>query len=165
MDVVDKDDKVLYQLERTEILKQHLWHRGVATMIFNDKDELYIHQRSKKRSRNPGMYDIKCGGGVATGEDFEEATKRELEEETGIKNTEVTFLFKWPFVSKEENYIGRLYVCRANKVKMNTEKIEQGMFVLIDQIPELRKKYQFCPDAIVLLDKHIDFKKIQQQTL
>lgn len=62
--------------------KIHKIEVHVATICFNEKDEVFIVKRSQNRNLYPGLWE--CGGGMVwPGENFEEAVKRETRDELG----------------------------------------------------------------------------------
>ena len=58
---------------------------GVGIIILNDQNKIFVG----KRKDNPGDKWQMPQGGVDIGEDFVTAMKRELMEETGIKNIKI----------------------------------------------------------------------------
>ena len=56
---------------------------SVHAVILNSADELLVIRRSKESLVNSGKWDLP-GGKIEVGEDFDEALKREVMEETGI---------------------------------------------------------------------------------
>ncbi len=58
---------------------------GVSTgaMIFNDKGELFLCQRSKDATNEKGCWEVP-GGKVNFGETLQDAVKREIQEEYGV---------------------------------------------------------------------------------
>ena len=58
---------------------------GVGIIILNKKNEVFV----AKRKDNPGNKWQMPQGGVEDGEDFLTAMKRELQEETSIKNISI----------------------------------------------------------------------------
>jgi len=58
---------------------------GVGVILLNDKNQVFVG----KRKDNPGDKWQMPQGGVETGEDFTTAMRRELYEETSIKNIRI----------------------------------------------------------------------------
>ena len=58
---------------------------GVGIVVLNNKNQVFVG----KRKDNPGDKWQMPQGGVDTGENYVEAMKRELAEETGIKNIKI----------------------------------------------------------------------------
>src|SRR5262249_34827106 len=69
--------------------KQEAWdkgliHRIVRLMVENDKGELLLQHRSPTKNIYPDTWDPSAAGHVDAGEDYEEAMRRELQEELGL---------------------------------------------------------------------------------
>ena len=94
-DIVNENDEVVGQKPRSEVHAEGLRHRAVHVLIFNDEGELFMQKRSKSKDTWPGAWDSSCSGHVDSGEVYEVAAIRELDEELGWKPTgEMKMLFK-----------------------------------------------------------------------
>ena len=93
--VVDKDDHILEYRTRYDCHHDiSLTHRVTDIAIFNNKDELLLQKRSMQKDLFPGYYTLSAAGHVSKGEEYEEAAKRELEEELGVKNVPLQMVGK-----------------------------------------------------------------------
>lgn len=89
-DIVDDNDEVVGQLPRKLVHQlakdphniQNVRHRSISFMIFRDESrrEVYFQKRSSTKDVKPNCYDI-LGGHVTTGQSYDEAAFRELQEE------------------------------------------------------------------------------------
>ena len=93
MDVVDDEDRVVGVARRDTVARERLRHRGVAILIRDGSGSVYVHRRSMTKPFAPGAYDFVVGGAVAAGETYDDAARRELQEEVGITDTELRPLF------------------------------------------------------------------------
>lgn len=84
-DVVDQEDRVLYQAPRSVVHANHWLHRAVHIFVFNTRGELLIHRRSATKDEAPLKYTSSASGHLSAGEDYAIAAARELEEELGLK--------------------------------------------------------------------------------
>ena len=82
--VVDGNDRILRYARRSEVHGNNLRHRAVHILIFDEAGEVYLQQRSRWKDRHPLKWDSSAAGHVAARESYEEAARRELEEELGI---------------------------------------------------------------------------------
>jgi isopentenyldiphosphate isomerase len=90
-DVVDQEDRVLFQSPRSVVHANHWLHRAVHIFVFNSRGELLIHRRSATKDEAPLKYTSSASGHLSAGEDYAIAAVRELEEELGLK-ADVEFL-------------------------------------------------------------------------
>ena len=84
-DVVDDHDVVLRQATRHDVHAGNLRHRAVHIFIFNQRDELFLQKRSRKKDRHPCLWDSSASGHVAAGQTYDETARRELLEELGVQ--------------------------------------------------------------------------------
>lgn len=71
-------------LPRDEIHRRGLWHRAIVVAIINEKNEILLQQRSEKKEKNAGMWDISVAGHIASGQDALSAAAREINEEVSV---------------------------------------------------------------------------------
>jgi len=94
-DVVDEADRVVGRELRSAVHRRGLPHRAVHILVFNSADRLFLQKRSGTKDTWPGAWDSSCSGHVDSGEDFDQAARRELGEELGITEpVELVRLFK-----------------------------------------------------------------------
>ena len=160
IDIIDENDNVLYKASRTEVIEKDLLHRAAAVMVSNSKNEILIHQRAKNKDVFPGFYDFTVGGRVSSGESYEKAAIRELEEEIGIRNPKIKFLFKHNFFDKPPRVIMAVYSCKTDgPFKFQEGEIEKGYFIALDKLKDKVNKENFCPGCYEILQDYWGFKK------
>ena len=148
-DLIDQYDNVIGTASRSQMRKNNLLHRGVAIFILNSKGEIFVHKRTKTKDLYPSYYDMTCGGGVQSGETYEQAAKRELKEETGIKNVEIKPLFKLFYKSETHQVMQMNYTCTTDQpLTLQKEEIEFGSFMTIEELEALMQKESFGPNAV-----------------
>jgi isopentenyldiphosphate isomerase len=85
LDLVDENDQVTGQKKRSDIYREGMSNfRVVNLFLINSKGELWIPRRSAHKRIFPLCLDMSMGGHVASGESYEEALQRELQEELNI---------------------------------------------------------------------------------
>lgn len=133
--VVDEDDNIVGKATREECHSNSgLIHRSVYIFVMNDKNELFLQRRSMTKDLYPGYYTGSATGHVDYGEDYDEATRRELKEELGI-DAPLQKLGKVKSFSETEKEISSLYFCRYNgKVEFNKKEITEGLFMKIEDV-------------------------------
>ena len=88
LDLVNEKDEVIGEVWTSVAHKDPTKiHREVAIVVFNNKSEVLLQQRSFKKSHDPGEWKLTAAGHVGKGEDPKDAAIRELEEELGLKTT------------------------------------------------------------------------------
>jgi isopentenyl-diphosphate Delta-isomerase len=85
LDVVDAEDSVVGALERGEIHRKKLFHRSVHVFVVDEAGRIYLQRRSLNKQEHPGKWDSSASGHVGRGESYEEAARRELDEEIGMQ--------------------------------------------------------------------------------
>ena len=80
LDRVDENDKVIGQTTKDEAHKYAHIHRVAAVFVFAQDGNLYVQEHIKTGN----AYDHSVGGHVLRGESYDEAAKREAEEELDI---------------------------------------------------------------------------------
>jgi isopentenyl-diphosphate delta-isomerase len=85
LDIVDESDCVIGQKKRSEIYSQGLCNfRVVNAFVVNSLGQLWIPRRSAQKRIFPLCLDVSMGGHVESGETYEDALQRELEEELNL---------------------------------------------------------------------------------
>jgi 16S rRNA (adenine1518-N6/adenine1519-N6)-dimethyltransferase len=88
-DVVDEDDQVTGTATRAEVHARGLLHRAVHVFVHNKRGDILLQRRSLLKDAHPGVWDSSVSGHLDSGEDYEPAAIRELEEEMGISGAAV----------------------------------------------------------------------------
>jgi isopentenyl-diphosphate Delta-isomerase len=83
-DVVNDRDEVTGQATRREVHKQKLRHRSIHAIVFGSDGRVFLQKRSMLKDSSPGRWDASCSGHLNSGEDYDTAVVRELEEEIGL---------------------------------------------------------------------------------
>ena len=113
---------------------------GAGVILLNDKNEILLGRRTDN-----GYWDYPAGS-MELGESFEECTRREVLEETGLACGKLEFLMD---MSGEDSYYeypngdkvylaGILYICRdfTGEMKVQEEEAYEQRFFPVDKLPE-----------------------------
>lgn len=85
IDVLNEDGVLTGEvLPRSEVHKKGLWHRAIVVAIVNENNEILLQQRSEKKEKNAGMWDISVAGHISAGQDSLSAAAREINEEVSV---------------------------------------------------------------------------------
>lgn len=85
LDVVDADDQVVGQKSRWEVYRENSRNfRVINVFLVNYQRKLWIPRRSPQKRLFPSCLDVSIGGHVKSGESYEDALRRELQEELNL---------------------------------------------------------------------------------
>ena len=154
LDIVDDDDEVIGSASISDIYEKHFTHRIVHIFVFNG-ERMLLQLRSNEARFCPLHWCTAAAGHVKSGESYEEAAARELQEETFIQAKPV-FLFKDVYeydpaarkmlASFRAEYDGQL---------TPGDKVEKLEFFSLEKIGEMIKGGEkFHPELLFLLRKH-----------
>ena len=136
-DVVDAEDKVLYQETRTQIHRQGLLHRAVHIFVFNRAGQLFLQKRSMNKDTAPGKWVSSCSGHVDAGESYETAAIRELGEEIGLSSVTLDPLFKVEPCRETGNEFVWVYRCMSEgPFVLDQNEISDGKWVDLETLQD-----------------------------
>lgn len=139
-DIVNENDEVESQLPRSQAHAQHLRHRAVHLLIFNQAGEIFLQKRAAWKDVNPWLWDSGAAGHVAAGEDYETSAHREIREELGV-DCPLEKIGKLPPSEITGNEFIEVFIGR-HEGPFNLQKIEiaTGAFFKMSQIREWSAK-------------------------
>ena len=137
--------------DRKEVHEEGLWHRVSHLWIYNDKKEVLLQKRSKKKKLFAGLWTASSGGHLDDGETYTQTVIREAREELGIKIDAKKLIelgiFRLPSVDKTNWLIDNEFTkafalfLKEAKFKLDKEEVSEVKWLDIDRI------------RIMLLDK------------
>lgn len=143
-------------LPRSEIHKRGLWHRSIVVAIINENNQVLLQQRSEKKEKNAGMWDISVAGHISAGQDSLSAAAREINEEVCVMlgyRTEIKdFRYMYSFRKEEkfrDDFIERqfydFFILRTTGVDDKTlffqeEEVQAVKFTSLIEIQQMREK-------------------------
>ncbi|MGO8819662.1 MAG: NUDIX hydrolase [Desulfomonilaceae bacterium] len=158
LDVVDMDDKVVGQATRGEIHEKGLIHRAVHVFLFNSMGAIYVQRRSKWKDRYPLKLDSSAAGHVDSGETYNEAARRELQEELSIM-ADLAAILKVQACPETDNESVVLFEAHSDVPPVpDPEEICDGKFISPGELSELMKNDcdDFVPAFILLWDLYMN---------
>lgn len=156
--LVDGNDHVLGTMEKLQAHQLGLLHRAFSVFIFNSKNELLIHKRAEGKYHSGGLWTNSCCSHPFLNESFQEAAIRRVNEELGMKITEVEkvgvliYKVKLDHGLTEHEYD---YILKATSDKLPLLNLEEASEYSYETIESIRKKMENKPD-----DYTFWFKKI-----
>jgi len=113
---------------------------GCGALILNEKEEVLVMKRSNKCKNQHGHWQIP-GGAVEFNETFEDAIKREVEEELGIEIEveELLTLCNDIMPEEKQHWVTPQFLCKIKSgsiVNKEPEKCEEIKWLAFHQLPE-----------------------------
>ena len=150
IDVLDKQgNKTGIIKKKSEIKKDGDYHRAIAVLIINNKNEILMQKRSSRKRIYPNLWSIFVKGHVQSGESSIDACIRELSEEVGIniEQDELKYLYTIFEEVIKENFIERIfydtYILRKdfnlNDITIQEEELSDIKLVNYDEVRSLIK--------------------------
>ena len=159
-DFVDEDDVVIGSALHDDVYTKALPHRIVHVLLFNDKGEMALQLRSKNESFCPLHWSTAVGGHVQAGESYEEAARREYQEELGLVSD---LVFQDIFLytdARMKKFLGVFRSVYSGPFQVNPEEVEKVEYFNLDAIKNMIKNEEkFHPELLFLLKKLFDESK------
>jgi len=157
--IVDDCNRVVGTALRRDMRARNLSHRATYILVFNSSQELFVQKRTLTKDVFPGYYDPAAGGVVLAGESYLEGAARELEEEMGIREVPLEFLFEFHFGNERSRVWGRAFSCVYDgRITLQEEEIESGMFMPISDIIREMDEKPYTPDGAYVLRRYLGAK-------
>jgi isopentenyl-diphosphate delta-isomerase len=147
--LVDENDKTIGTMEKLKAHELGLLHRAFSVFIFNENDELLIHQRAFSKYHSGGLWTNTCCSHPKPDEDTLNAANRRLMEEMGIE-CELNHAFSFTYKAELDNQLtehefDHVYIGYSNEFpKPNPDEVNAWKYVSLDNL--LIDLYQ-KPDA------------------
>lgn len=114
------------------------WHRSVIAVLIDTKNRIFMQQRSFKKDKFPGLWDLSVAAHVMSGEDAITALIREFNEEIGVIISRNIQLRDCRFVSSFKN----IHEYDNKKLGHVVEKGFYEFFVIFMD----EKEFEFVPN-------------------
>lgn len=133
--VVDEKDQILGFRTRYDCHHDpHLIHRVAGVVIFDAKSRILLQKRSLNKDLNPGLWTISAAGHVMKGESYEEAARREMNEEIGI-SLPITFMKKFLCRTRQETEMTAIYRADSDgPFQIARDEVDEVRFFTKDQL-------------------------------
>ncbi|MFP4156943.1 MAG: NUDIX hydrolase [Opitutales bacterium] len=135
-DVVDGEDRVLRQEQRGIVHRERLFHRAVHVFVLNAAGQLFLQRRSFTKDSAPGKWVSSCSGHVDSGEDYDEAARRELAEEIGLREPgHLRPVFKEKPCAPTGNEFVWVYDCTSEgPFELDRDEVIEGQWIERDAL-------------------------------
>lgn len=151
VDIVDPQNQIIAQVEKTEAHARRLLHRAIISEVINAKGEWLLVQQATDR-QDAGQYVSPVGGHIRADEDELSALKREADEELGITMPRQKYVGKAIFdrkvLDRHENHYFILYEIFSSSVPvLNHEAVSYRRFGQKEMTQLLRENPSMFGDA------------------
>jgi isopentenyldiphosphate isomerase len=117
-----------------------------------------LQKRSGTKDMYPNYWTASCSGHVSSGDTYENAAIRELQEELGIINKNLTFMTKTIITyPKETEYVSyyKITIPKDQKIIINNEEISEYKFVAIKELISTYNDMQLTPDFEYIISHYL----------
>jgi isopentenyl-diphosphate delta-isomerase len=161
LDIVDNDDIVTGQADRSTIHRLGLQHRGVHVFLFDDDGRMLVQKRSADRASSPSLMDCSVSEHVQAGESYLEAAVRGLREEMGVEGIDLALRGKIQMEYGVNDYeISVIYEGRlkGKSVQFDPVEISEVRFMSLAEIQDeiANQKHLFCGWFIEIMNWYFD---------
>jgi isopentenyl-diphosphate delta-isomerase type 1 len=120
--LVDENDNITGYGEKMEVHQKGLLHRAFSIFLFNDKNQILLHQRAHSKYHSPGLWTNTCCSHLLENSTMEACVKERLEFEMGI-TVPVEFRFSFQYLTPFENGLteGILTLSKVNDILKDYE--------------------------------------------
>ncbi len=154
--IVDEKNTVLGSALRAVMRRDELIHRAAYVLVFNSRGQLFVQERTLTKDIFPGYLDLCAGGVVLAGEGYEESALRELDEELGVRDVGLEFLFDFYGEYLGQRVWGRAFSCTAEgPFILQPEEVSGGSFHSIDAVMGMIEEKPCTPDSIHVLLRYL----------
>ncbi len=171
--LVDEKNHILGTMPKAEVhQKKTPLHRAFSVFIFNNKGEILLQKRSARKKTWPGVWSNSCCGHPALGEKNEQAAKRRIKEELGlkVKNIKEIAPYRYKFSKNGimENEICPVLTISLKKVppkiKFDKKEVESVRWVdwheFLEEIKRQPRTYSpWCVKQAKILRRKLKIKK------
>jgi len=167
VDIVDAQDRILGRTTLDDCYSKGLLHRAVSIYAWDNKGQVLLQRRSLHDDWFPGYWTSSCTGHVRAGEDWREASRRELQEELGIKIDDLSLLFDYvvpPIRYGELIEYEMMYVVETNiresKITIDPVEVEEVRSFSSREFRNFFETNQsvITPDAIETYRRYVKIK-------
>jgi isopentenyldiphosphate isomerase len=153
VDVVDDRDHVLRVATRAQVRAENLLHRACYVVALDANDRIFVHLRTATKDVFPSHFDVTVGGVLAAGEAYDDAARREVEEELGVRPRDLRNVGSLRYEDAGNRVIGRVYECRVEPpLRLQQDEIASGEWLVNAAVDRQLRTLPFCPDGVVAFD-------------
>jgi isopentenyl-diphosphate delta-isomerase type 1 len=163
-EIVDINGNIIGKASRKQCHNNpKLLHRVSHVLVFNSQNMLYLQKRSIHKDIQPGKWDTSVGGHLNLGESYEKAAIRELNEELGITNAKLIYLYDYIWRTERESELVRTFkIIYDDVISFDKDEIDDGRFFSFDEIQAAIPSNIFTPNFIEEYRRYNQWERSRQ---
>ena len=143
---IDEHGDVIDVVTRDRMRRENLRHRSVTVVVKSTDGRVLVQRRSDTKDLHPGWWDIGAGGVVGVGESDDAAAVRELAEELGVRDVELTPLGDAAFEDEHSRERSRVYLAVSDgPFEFADGEVAAVRFVTSDELRSMLATVPFLP--------------------
>ena len=151
VDHLADDGSVIGSVTRRTMRQGNLLHGAVFIAVVNDRHELAVHRRAAWKDLWASWWDLAFGGVLGAGEAWDDAARREMEEETGSRAA-LVHLGESSYADGKVREIAHVYLARDNgPFTFPDGEVAELAWVPLDQLRAWIARRQVCPDSVAIV--------------
>jgi isopentenyldiphosphate isomerase len=152
LDIFDDAGRIAGQTTRREAHTAGHIHRSVLFFLLDENHRVFVNQRTAGKEFYPEYWSVVFGGHVPAGETYEQAVRREAEEEAGINGEPQYFgSFQKRFDAFDKEDVQVFAFITNQAPRLDPGEIQGGEFVEIDQLGTWLATHPFLPETAVVI--------------
>ena len=133
IEVVDDLNTPVLVVSALEARRQKLRRRVVLVLLHDHNGKLYLQRRAKQKTAFPGLWDVSASGHVKAGEAREDAARRELYEELGVKASGMAHLTDYATNAEQGNTYVTLFHATAPAARPAPDNKEVDSILAVEE--------------------------------
>jgi isopentenyl-diphosphate Delta-isomerase len=156
--LVDTYDQVIGTEEKLKAHELGLLHRAISVFVYNSKGEMLLQKRANNKYHSGGLWTNSCCSHPMPGESTEDAARRRLKEEMGMRISDLNFVFSFLYKAELNNKLiehelDHVFFGISDELPLlNIEEASDFKYVKVEKVLEEIKAY---PDHYTFWFKHI----------
>jgi len=151
--IVDLYDNEIGTLNKFEChQKNGVLHRAFSIFLFNEQGQLLVQKRSIQKKLWPSFWSNSCCSHPRQGEDILEAAKRRLNDELGLGEVKLEFVYKFSYEAAYKDIGSENELCSVflgvidQKVNFNSNEIDEIRYInTSDLLSDMDARTDYTP--------------------
>jgi len=151
--IVDLYDNEIGTLNKFEChQKNGVLHRAFSIFLFNEQGQLLVQKRSIQKKLWPSFWSNSCCSHPRQGEDILEAAKRRLNDELGLGEVKLEFVYKFSYEAAYKDIGSENELCSVflgvidQKVNCNSNEIDEIRYInTSDLLSDMDARTDYTP--------------------